>query len=139
MERGRKEMNRLYSRFPGGVVGFGLLLLRLIAAAWFFETGSEMPGARPVVVFFSLMLVSTAFLLLVGLATPASASAGAACSIVLLLLQRAPEQWFPALLLAALSGSLALLGPGGYSLDARLSGWRTITLSSRPPSDRVGR
>jgi len=28
-----------------------------------------------------------------------------------------------------LSGSLALLGPGGYSLDARLSGWRMIRLS----------
>jgi hypothetical protein len=29
-----------------------------------------------------------------------------------------------------LSSSLALLGPGGYSLDARLSGWRMIRLSS---------
>jgi len=29
-----------------------------------------------------------------------------------------------------LSSSLALTGPGGYSLDARLSGWRKIRLSS---------
>jgi hypothetical protein len=30
------------------------------------------------------------------------------------------------------SGSLALLGSGAYSLDARLSGWRTIRLSTGP-------
>ncbi len=28
-------------------------------------------------------------------------------------------------------GPLALLGPGAYSLDTRLSGWRMIRLSSR--------
>ncbi len=131
-------MDRLYSRFPGGVVGFGLLLLRVIVAAWFFETAIAVFGASPVVLFLALTLMGAAILLVVGLGTPASASAGAACSIVLLLLRHRPDQWFPALLLAALSGSLALLGPGGYSLDARLSGWRTITLPSRPPSDRVG-
>jgi len=131
-------MDRLYSRFPGGVVGFGLLLLRLIVAAWFLETGIAMLGASSVVLFFALTLMSAAMLLIAGWGTPASASAGAACSIALLLLRYAPGQWFPVMLLAALCASLALLGPGGYSLDARLSGWRTITLSSRP-SDRVGR
>jgi len=35
-----------------------------------------------------------------------------------------------------LSGSLALLGPGGYSLDARRSGWRLIKLSSRQSTSK---
>jgi hypothetical protein len=35
-----------------------------------------------------------------------------------------------------LSGSLALLGPGCYSLDARLSGWRMIELSTRQSSSK---
>jgi uncharacterized membrane protein YphA (DoxX/SURF4 family) len=139
MERRRKKMDRLYSQFPGGVVGFGLLLLRLIVAAWFFETGIGAMGVSSVALFFALMLMSAALLLIVGLRAPASAGAGAACSIVLLLLRNEPDQWFPVLLLVALSGSLALLGPGGYSLDARLSGWRTITWPSRQSSDRVGR
>ena len=38
---------------------------------------------------------------------------------------------FLLILVFFLSSSLALLGPGGYSLDARLSGWRMIKLSSR--------
>jgi hypothetical protein len=129
-------MDRLYSRFPGGSVGFGLLLLRLIVASWFFETGIPMFGASPVASCFALMLMSTALLLVAGVGTSANASVGAVCSILLLLLGKRPDQWFPVLALAALSSSLVLLGPGGYSLDARLSGWRTIKLSSRPPSRR---
>jgi uncharacterized membrane protein YphA (DoxX/SURF4 family) len=131
-------MDRLYSRFPGGGVGFGLLLLRLIVAAWFFETGIPMFGANAVAFFVALVVVSTALLLIAGVGTSANAGLGAGCSIVLLLLGNRPDQWFPVLSLVTLSVSLALLGPGGYSLDARLSGWRTIDLSSRPPSDRAG-
>ncbi len=42
------------------------------------------------------------------------------------------DAWlFPLALVFFLSGSLVLLGPGGYSLDARLSGWRTIRLEPR--------
>jgi putative oxidoreductase len=130
-------MDRLYSRFPGGSVGFGLLLLRLAVAAWLFEIGKTLFEASPISFFFSLVLIGSALLLIPGIATSASASLGAICS-TLSLLASAPDQWFPVLSLAALSISLALLGPGSYSLDARLSGWRTIDLSSRPPSDRLG-
>jgi uncharacterized membrane protein YphA (DoxX/SURF4 family) len=137
-ERKERKMDRLYSRFPGGGVGLGLLLLRLIVAAWFFQTGIPTFGDSPVAVFFGLVLMSTATMLIVGVRTSANATVGATFALVALLLGNKPGQWFPVLLLAALSASLALLGPGGYSLDARLSGWRTINLSSRPPSDRVG-
>jgi putative oxidoreductase len=130
-------MDRLYSRFPGGGVGFGLLLLRLIVAAWFFETAVPMFGAGPVASIFAIVLMSTALLLIAGAGTSANASVGAVCCIVSLLLGSKPDQWFPVMSLTALSSSLALLGPGGYSLDARLSGWRTINLSSRPPADRL--
>jgi len=130
-------MDRLYSRFPGGSVGLGLVLLRLAVAAWFFEIGIPLFGASPISFFLSLVLIGGALLLIPGIATSASASLGAVCS-TLSLLASAPDQWFPVLSLTALSISLALLGPGSYSLDARLSGWRTIDLSSGPPSDRLG-
>ena len=130
-------MDRLYSRFPGGGVGFELLLLRIIVAAWFFETGIPLFGVSPTTFFFALVFMSVAVLLIAGAGTSANATIGAVCCVGLLLRGMLDGQWFSVLSLAVLSGSLALLGPGGYSLDARLSGWRTIDLSSRPPSDQI--
>ncbi len=130
-------MERMYSRFPGGGVGFGLLLLRLIVAAWFFETGIPMFDTSPITFAIAVVLVGTALLLIIGVGTSTNATVGALCSIISLLLAHKPDQWFHALSLAAISISVALLGPGGYSLDARLSGWRTINLSSPPPSEQI--
>jgi hypothetical protein len=112
-------MDRLYLRFPNGGLGFGLLLLRLIVAIWFFETGIPMVGASPLALFLALVLMSAALMLIAGVGTSAMTLVGAACSIISLLLGSEPYAWFPVLSIAVLSGSLALLGPGGYSLDAK--------------------
>jgi hypothetical protein len=112
-------MDRLYLRFPSGGIGFGLLLLRLIVATWFFETGVSMVGASPAASFFALLLMGAAILLVAGAGTSAITLVGAGCSIILLLLGNEPYPWFPVLSIAVLSGSLALLGPGGYSFDAK--------------------
>ena len=112
-------MDRLYLRFPSGGLGFGLLLLRLIVATWFFETGVTMVGASLVASFFALVLASAALSLIAGVGTSAITLVGAVCSIVLLLLGSEPYPWFPVLSIAVLAGSLVLLGPGGYSLDAK--------------------
>ena len=68
---------------------------------------------------FALVLMGAALSLIAGAGTSAITVAGAVCSIVLLLLGNEPYRWFPVLSIAVLSGSLALLGPGGYSLDAK--------------------
>jgi uncharacterized membrane protein YphA (DoxX/SURF4 family) len=112
-------MDRIYLRFPNGGLGFGLLLLRLIVATWFVETGLPLVGASPIASFFALVLVSAALILIAGVGTSAITLVGAICSIILLLLGSEPYPWFPVLSIAVLSGSLALLGPGGYSLDAK--------------------
>jgi hypothetical protein len=112
-------MDRLYLRFPNGGLGFGLLLLRLIVATWFFETGLPIVGASLLASFFALVLISAALMLIAGVGTFAITLVGAVCSIASLLLGSEPYPWFPVLSIAVLSGSLALLGPGGYSLDAR--------------------
>jgi hypothetical protein len=112
-------MDRLYLRFPMGGLGFGLLLLRLIVATWFFETGVPMIGVSPVESLFALVLVSAAFSLIAGVGTFAITLVGAVCAIFSVLLGNEPYPWFPVLMIAVLSGSLALLGPGGYSFDAR--------------------
>lgn len=112
-------MDKVYLRFPIGSLGFGLLLLRLIVAIWFFETGLPMVGASTVTSLFALVLMIAAFSLIAGVGTSAITLVGAVCSIISLLLGNEPYPWFPVLMIAVLSGSLALLGPGGYSFDAR--------------------
>jgi uncharacterized membrane protein YphA (DoxX/SURF4 family) len=125
-------MERLYSRFPGGGVGAGLLLLRLIAAAWFLEIGIPMFGSNPIAFAIAVVLAGAGLSLVVGLRTSTNATLGACCSAFSLLLTKNPDQWFRGVPFAVMCISLALLGPGGFSLDARLSGWRTINLSSSP-------
>jgi hypothetical protein len=38
-----------------------------------------------------------------------------------------PLRW----MLASVGGALALLGPGGWSIDARLFGWKRVELPDR--------
>ena len=138
-------MDRLYSRFPAGSVGLALLLLRLVDGVGLVREGIHLftPAGTlsesTSVLLLGLVLVASAILLILGLRTSLAGSAAAICtagaalygSHHLNLLRSDMDAWlFLFALVFFLSSSLALLGPGGYSLDARLSGWRMITLSS---------
>jgi hypothetical protein len=142
-------VDRLYSRFPVGSVGLALLLLRLVDGLGLVGEGihlfalagtSSDPTRVPIL---ELVLVSSAILLILGLRTSLAGSAAAICtagtalygSPRLNLLGGEMDAWSIVFAVVFfLSGSLALLGPGGYSLDARLSGWRMIKLSSQQSS-----
>ena len=139
----------LYSRFPGGSVGLALLVLRLIdgfglvVEAIRLLTPAGASSEPTSVLLLGLVLVASAVLLILGLRTFMAGSAAAICTagaalhsnLNLNLPGSELYVWsFFFALVFFLSGSLALLGPGGYSLDARLSGWRLIKLSSRPSS-----
>jgi uncharacterized membrane protein YphA (DoxX/SURF4 family) len=139
-------VDRLYSRFPAGSVGLALLLLRLVTGFGLVGEGmhlflpAENPSEPMSALLLGLVLVASAILLILGLRTSFAGTAAAICtagaalyaSHHLKLLGNATDAWlFLFALVFFLSSSLALLGPGGYSLDARLSGWRTIKLSSR--------
>jgi len=135
----------LYSRFPGGSVGLALLVLRLVdglglvgEAVRLFtpEANSPEPASA---LLLGLVLVASAVLLILGLQTSLAGSAAAICTagaaLHIHLNSSLPGSdlyvWsFLFAIVFFLSGSLPLLGPGGHSLDARLSGWRMIRLSS---------
>ena len=134
-------MDRLYSRFPGGRVGLALLLLRLVDGLGLVGEGIHLTAAssEPTdVVLLSLVLVASAIMLILGLRTSLAGSAAAIGTAGAALYGVNHRQLFGGeinawlslfALVCFLSSSLALLGPGGYSLDARLSGWREITLT----------
>src|SRR5262245_15954746 len=77
-----------------------------------------------------LLQIGAGLLLLVGLWTPV-AGLLAAMLEGWMLVSRPQDPW-PHILLATLGGALALLGPGAWSIDARLYGWKRVAIRARP-------
>ena len=79
-----------------------------------------------------IVLLPAGLLLMLGLWTPIAGTlvaATEACKILTL-----PGDKWLWLLLATISGALAMLGPGRWSIDARLFGWRRVVAPTRPNS-----
>ena len=68
-------------------------------------------------------------LLLVGLWTPIAGTLLAILALWVAFLHRA--DFLIWVLLATVGGASALLGPGGWSVDARLFGWKRVELPDR--------
>jgi putative oxidoreductase len=118
-------VQRLFSTFPNAWPGLGLLVLRLATAfalaAATHETVDLTPAAR---VLERCLVDSTVVLLLIGLWTPFAAIIATAIQIATISLAQRID---PSLAVAAALGlSLAMLGPGAWSLDARLFGRKRI-------------
>ena len=82
-------------------------------------------GSAPIIA----LQTGAGLLLLVGLWTPL-----AGLLIVALegwLLSARPHDPWPHILLATLGAALALLGPGAWSADARLYGWKRVYIRDR--------
>ena len=83
-------------------------------------------GVAPASVAFHIVCAAMGLLLVVGLWTPI-VGALAAIDAALLGFLSPPAAGFY-LLLATLAAALALLGPGAWSLDARLFGWKRVEI-----------
>jgi len=100
------------------------------AAAYFSERKSLALGTRA----FAFLLVADGLCLLIGFFTPGSSLVGALSALGVAL------SWLPlpawnmfqfepsAIEMIAMCTAAGLLGPGAFSLDARLFGWREITI-----------
>jgi uncharacterized membrane protein YphA (DoxX/SURF4 family) len=122
-------LRRLFSTFAQGWPGAGLLILRLVACSTVVASGLHrmevaQPG-EPAILEVAAIIVSG--LLLVGLWTPVSGCLVAAFALWALLV-RCGDPWSN-ILLAAIGVALSMIGPGVWSLDARLFGWRRILTS----------
>ena len=128
-------MQRLFSTFPSGAPGIGLLLLRVAVGVALVGHGVQLlgrgagsTGVGVAVIGGVFIVVGLAFL--TGALTPAAAGLGATL-VASLVLGPAPAP-APVLLLVMVA-ALGLLGPGAYSVDARLFGRREIEV---PRSER---
>ena len=80
-------------------------------------------------VLTSLLAIASGLLLAAGLWTPI---AGGLVAILALFdyIWRLDDPWL-AFLVGSLGGALALLGPGSWSVDARLFGWKRLDIRIR--------
>ena len=129
-------MQRLFVTFPDGWPGIGLLWLRLVVGAALAAQGTTYLGGFLEAGLGVWAIVSVALIgglcLIGGLFTPA---AGVMAIVGTLLVATGPiheSQLFfrsqGSLLIAAATISIMLLGPGAYSIDARLFGRREILI-----------
>jgi putative oxidoreductase len=124
-------VRRLFSTFAPGWPGAGLLILRLVAGTAVVVRGlSELRVAQPAPCAIVGIVASIAGALLsIGLWTPVSGGLVAA-SALWVLISNDGDPW-SSILLAAMGVALAMIGPGVWSLDARLFGWRRILIRDR--------
>ena len=127
-------MRRLYSTFAGGWPGIGLLLMRLVVgSALIVRAGCRLSANSPNnVTVTSALLMGAGFLFIAGLWTPIVGT-GIAMTEVWKMLAFPGDKWVW-LLLATACAALAMLGPGLWSIDARLFGWRRVEAPPRKSS-----
>ena len=124
-------MQRLFSMFPNGWPGKGLLILRLVAGIALIRDGvvalTCLPQREPPTL---LLISATAGLfLLVGLLTPVAGVIVAGAQLLLSI--SGPEHIRNTIFLATFGVCIAMLGPGNWSVDALLFGRRRLDLHRR--------
>jgi len=123
----------LFWTFAPGVPGAGLFIMRVVAATAL--TAEAISGLSAPITAGSATIMTlhatASLLLLVGLWTPV-----AGLIVVVLeawsLFSHAGDPWTH-VLLATVGGALTLIGPGAWSADARLFGWKRIDGRGRTP------
>ena len=112
--------------FPTGQAGIALVILRsVVAVTVFVDTGRLWTlGCAPLV---DGIVALIGLFLLLGLLTPYCAAISCFLELVLVVMTDHSEGFH--LGMSALTGAAtAVLGPGAYSLDARLFGRKLITI-----------
>jgi hypothetical protein len=119
-------LQRLFSTFADGWPGLGLLLQRVLTAALLVRFGIfELTRTASSTSTIPLIVAGCAgLLLLVGLWTPIVGTLIALIELPIAV-THSHDPWIP-LILATLGGTAAMIGPGAWSIDARLFGRKHI-------------
>lgn len=121
-----ERVQKLFSMFPAGAPGIALLLLRLSVAAMLFID----PAGRvlwPASIWLAVVSFVAAIAVVAGFLTPILALICGALKVYALI-GTAPGIAPLIVLALLLSFAVAMLGPGAYSLDAKMFGRRVVLL-----------
>jgi len=121
-------VRRLFSTFARSWPGIGLLLLRVTTGIALVGNGVGLLCSGFLIEGLVVYLAAATggIFLAIGLWTPLAATAVAIVEIWRIISQGG-DRWLN-VLLAAQCVALALLGPGAWSVDARLFGWKRIDI-----------
>ena len=124
-------MQRLFSTFARGWPGVGLLLLRVAAGSSLIAPSILVLRNTPTfgTGFFQLFIATAGLLLITGLWTPVVATLMALAELWRIISRHGDPA--SEILLCTLALAIALLGPGAWSIDARLFGWKRIEIDTR--------
>jgi putative oxidoreductase len=118
-------LQRLFSNFANGWPAAGLLLQRMLAAVLLVRlgiSGLSGPSNSPSITL-QLIAALAGTLFLIGLWTPIVGTLIAV--IELWIAASVADPWIP-IVLATLGATIAMIGPGAWSIDARLFGRKRI-------------
>lgn len=120
-------MQRLFTTFADGWPGFGLLFQRLVTGVVLLHLGIAVFRETPTVATTTPQAIGgvLAIFIAIGLWTPVAGALIAAVEVWTALVY--PVDAAPALLLATIGATLAMIGPGAFSIDARLFGRKHIS------------
>ena len=127
-------MRRLFSTFAPGWPGAGLLILRLVASSAVVACSlSGLRSGQPAQpAFVGIAAIVAGALLSMGLWTPVAGCVVAGFALWAFT-SKSGDPWTN-ILLAGVGVALSMIGPGAWSLDARLFGWRRIPIRDRQGS-----
>ena len=118
-------MQRLFSTFADGWPGGGILLLRVLAGGALIDRGIAAISAEPQAgIVLPVAVVAAGLLILGGLCTPVVGVLAGIAELWIGITQPASQPL--AFILAGLGLSLAMIGPGAWSIDARLYGRKQL-------------
>jgi hypothetical protein len=126
MESGR-SLQRLFSTFPNSWPGFGLVLIRVCLSVALFHfgfAGLSWNPSEPITLAQKSIAAVGGIFLLAGLWTPAVGVLTALNEVSIALFSSSAQRedaWIH-VFLAVIAASVAMLGPGAWSMDARLFG-----------------
>jgi len=132
----------MFSSFPDGLPGTGLVLLRLVCGVLLIVQGTvsllDWSGQNLVTLILALLAVGSGVLLVIGCLTRLAAfvAALASTSAIFLGMHASNLDAFsarlPSILLAVIAAAVLCLGPGAFSLDALLFGRREVQIPKNP-------